>query len=105
MKRGVFAAALAVRTVRAVHHGFSRDLSPVMKILRANTPYLPCQLTVGEYHEQGFVGTSILRFGQGCNTQQDSFNGSDERAQQFRQIWPTRGRNTLCSVWFLVDAG
>jgi hypothetical protein len=30
-----------------------------IEILRANTPYLAHQLTVGEYHKQGFVGTPI----------------------------------------------
>jgi hypothetical protein len=29
------------------------------KILRANTPYLARQLTVGEYRKQGFVGTLV----------------------------------------------
>jgi len=34
------------------------DSSSGTEILRANTSY-PCQLTVGEYLKQGFVGTPI----------------------------------------------
>jgi len=30
---------------------------------------LESMVTVGEYCKQGFVGTSVKRFGQGCNTQ------------------------------------
>jgi len=54
-----FVAALTVETVRAVPHGFLRGRASQIGNLTRYTPYLALQQRVGDYHEQGFVGTPI----------------------------------------------
>ena len=52
----------------------------------------------GEYCQQGFVGTSIWRFGLGCNTQQRSAFEKYVGTQGFRHVQAVLRRNTLCPV-------
>ena len=54
-----FVAALTIGTVGAVPHGFLRGRASQIGNLTRYTPYLARQLTAGDYHEQGFVGTPI----------------------------------------------